>query len=70
MNRGVEFVRISRAKRLVLERWLNCAQFLRVLQRCAESTIEVFWKSFAGENANLRTQRGIEVSNSPRSLFS
>ena len=35
---------------LVLESWLNCAEFLPVLQRCAENTIEVFWKSFAGEN--------------------
>jgi FkbM family methyltransferase len=37
---------------LALERWLNCAEFLRVLQRCAENTIEVFWKSFAGENGS------------------
>ena len=34
---------------LVLERWLNCAEFLLVLQQSPENTIEVFWKSFVGE---------------------
>jgi FkbM family methyltransferase len=32
---------------LMLEHWLNCAEFLRVLQQCVENTIEVFWKSCA-----------------------
>jgi FkbM family methyltransferase len=30
---------------LVLERWLDSRQFSRVLQQCAEKSIEVFWKS-------------------------
>jgi len=29
---------------LALERWLDSNEFLRVLEQCAESTIEVFWK--------------------------
>jgi FkbM family methyltransferase len=32
---------------LVLERWLNSAEFLQVLEQCAENTIEVFWKGLA-----------------------
>jgi FkbM family methyltransferase len=31
----------------VLERWLNSDEFLQVLERCAESTVEVFWKGSA-----------------------
>jgi FkbM family methyltransferase len=32
---------------LALERWLNLSEFLRVLEGCEESCIEVFWKSSA-----------------------
>src|SRR5262249_4773543 len=32
---------------LGLERWLNASEFLKVLDQCAESSIEVFWKSSA-----------------------
>lgn len=30
-----------------LERWLSSTEFLQVLERCKESTIEVFWKGLA-----------------------
>ena len=29
---------------LALERWLDSSEFLHVLEQCAESTIEIFWK--------------------------
>jgi FkbM family methyltransferase len=29
---------------LALERWLSSNEFLQVLERCAENTVEVFWK--------------------------
>jgi FkbM family methyltransferase len=32
---------------LVLGRWLNSDEFLKVLEQCAENTIEVFWKGMA-----------------------
>jgi FkbM family methyltransferase len=34
---------------LTLDRWLNSDEFLQVLEKCAESSIEVFWKGLAGQ---------------------
>jgi FkbM family methyltransferase len=35
------------ARGLVLGRWLNSDEFLKVLEQCVENTIEVFWKGLA-----------------------
>jgi FkbM family methyltransferase len=34
---------------LTLDRWLNSDEFLQLLEKCAESSIEVFWKGLAGQ---------------------
>jgi len=36
---------------LALDRWLNSEEFLQVLERCMENTIEVFWKRSAIEGS-------------------
>jgi FkbM family methyltransferase len=38
---------------LVLERWLNSNEFLQVLEQCAESSIEVFWRGLARQEQAL-----------------
>jgi FkbM family methyltransferase len=35
---------------LALERWLDSNEFLRVLEQCADNTIEIFWKSLARQD--------------------
>jgi FkbM family methyltransferase len=34
---------------LALERWLSSSEFLRVLEECSDSTIEIFWKGLASQ---------------------
>ena len=34
---------------LALERWLTSSEFLQVLEQCADSTIEIFWKCLANQ---------------------
>ena len=38
---------------LVLGRWLNSDEFLKVLEQCVENTIEVFWKGMARQGQDF-----------------
>jgi FkbM family methyltransferase len=42
---------------LVLERWLDAKEFMRLLDQCEESTIEVFWKGLTQPQQTLAKAR-------------